>query len=554
MVLHRRDKQDVTSVTRHSRAADFIIIGAGSAGCVLASEIRRQHLGSVLLIECGSRPTSKHLKVPVEYPLAFPGRNAWQHTTVPQSELANRRIALPAGRTLGGSSAINALIYLRGHASDFDRWGQLVGPDWSSSLAQSTFDAIESKMGLRDFPMPDLHPVMSDFLVAAAKETNIVHREPLYGPTLGIGAFTRCQSNGRRRSAWDLWMREHSKETGDGSEVSLITKASVQHLVMDRDKAIGVSLVQDDTSGTASFIAARKGVICCAGAIQSPRLLLQSGIGDKQELSHLGLECCCDLPGVGKNLQDHLVFPVVRELKHHRPLPSRMGPAERYEYAMARSGPLASNIAEIGGFFQLPNESNTAQSSLPDGDAAPDFQWHATPTHYLEYPNRPEATAAISVAVSLSRPESRGNVRLVQHDDSSNSSKFSLAIDPAYLSASGDLAKMLRAIQWTRTRLESTSMLEIVGAELLPGVKRQSDEQLAKSIARYATTIYHYAGTCGMGNSSNGVVDSRFKVHGIEGLWVCDASAMPTLVSCNTQATVMMMAYRLAGWLRDELA
>ncbi len=540
-------------VNRHPKDADFIILGAGSAGCVLASEIRRRQLGSVLLVECGSKPASRHLKVPVEYPLAFGGRHAWQHTTVPQSALANRCIPLPAGKTLGGSSAINALIYVRGHASDFDRWGKLLGSDWNSSQTAAAFDAIERTIGIRDFPRPDLHPAMSEFLEAATSEQDITHCESLYEPKLGLGAYARCQANGRRRSAWDLWMRGPRDETSDDLGIQLATNSSVLHLVIDGERVIGVSLAQGETSGSSIFVAARKGVICCAGALQSPKLLLESGIGDQQKLSDLGLACRCDLPGVGMNLQDHLVFPVVRELKHHRAIPSRMGPAERYEYAMARSGPLASNIAELGGYFRLPNESNATQSTLSLGDAAPDFQWHVTPTHYLEYPNRPESTGAMSVAVSLSRPKSRGCVRLVRTDDRNSTSKFCLAIDPAYLSASEDLAKMLQAIQWTRARLASSAMSELVGAEIIPGVKRQSDEQLAKSVARYATTIYHYAGTCGMGSPSSGVVDSRFKVHGIEGLWVCDASAMPTLVSCNTQATVMMMAYRLAGWLGDSV-
>ena len=532
--------------------ADFIIVGAGTAGCVLAAELCRQQLGSVLLIECGTRPTSRHIKVPVEYPLAFGGRHAWRHATVPQSPLANRRIPLPAGRTLGGSSAINALIYVRGHTSDFERWGELLGADWSGNKAEAAFDAIESTMGIRDFPKPELHPSMSEFLDAMEKATGVPQRELLYEPTLGFGAFARCQSHGRRRSAWDLWMRGQKTPSVDCSKFQLATNASVQHLVFDREKVIGVCLAHCDTPSNACFIRARKGVICCAGALQSPRLLLASGIGDKQELSDLGLECRCDLPGVGKNLQDHLVFPVVRELKHHRSLPSRMGRAERYEYAMARSGPLASNIAEVGGFFRLQNGNEGSQASSIHGDAAPDFQWHATPTHYLEYPSRPESTAAMSVAVSLSRPESRGSVRLVPYEDSSSAEKFRLAIDPAYLSASNDLSRLQQAVQWTRAQLESGEMSELVGAELLPGAKRQSDNQLAKSIARYATTIYHYAGTCGMGTASTGVVDARFRVYGIEGLWVCDASTMPTLVSCNTQATVMMMAYRLAQWLADS--
>ena len=504
-------------------------------------------MGSVLLIECGTKPTSRHLKVPVEYPLAFNGPHAWQHATVPQPGLVNRRIPLPAGRTLGGSSAINALIYLRGHASDFERWGQLVGSDWSSRNTQAAFEAVESAIGIRDFPEPDLHPAISEFLASAATGSGITQHELFYEPILGIGAFARCQSHGRRRSAWDLWMKGHLTGSFEETAIQVATNALVQHLVFDREKVIGVSMARQDAPERVSFVRARRGVVCCAGAFRSPQQLMKSGIGDRAELLALGLDCRCNLPGVGKNLQDHLMFPVIRELRHHLALPSRMGNAERYEYALARSGPLASNIAEVGGFFRFANGSSGLERASLVREAAPDFQWHVTPTHYLEYPNRSESTAAMSIAVSLSRPASRGSVRLIPSDDERE--RFKVAIDPAYLSASADLSELLQAVQWTRAQFESGPMSELVGHELLPGAKRGSDEQLAKSIARYATTIYHYAGTCRMGTASAGVVDSRFKVHGIEGLWVCDASAMPTLVSCNTQATVMMMAYRLAQWL-----
>jgi len=223
-----------------------------------------------------------------------------------------------------------------------------------------------------------------------------------------------------------------------------------------------------------------------------------------------------------------------------------MSNAERYAYAKDRTGPMTSNIAEVGGFLPFANQ---AKESRDHEKLLPDFQWHVTPTHYLEYPTKPEPTAAISIAVTLCQPTSRGAVRIVPSTRNDSHQRFKLEVDPAYLTSANDLPRLLTAVQQTRSIFEGDSFFELVGDELMPGTKRQTDEQVAASIARFATTIYHYAGTCGMSRQQTGVVDGKFKVRGVDGLWVCDATAMPRLVCCNTQATVMMMAYRLAEWL-----
>ncbi len=529
-----------------ANVADYIIVGSGSAGCVLAAEISRRHLGSVILIEAGARPASRNLKVPALYPHAFKGSYAWQHETTPQTGLAGRKIQLPAGKTLGGSSAINAMIYLRGHASDYKQWEQLVGPDWCPAKVAAAFQLMEKSIGIGNAPNPELHPATQEFLELAARSGIAPLIGPFVQPAIGVGAYTRCQSNGRRRSAWDLWMKQQFIADRKEPIIRIITNASAQHLVLEGQKAVGVSIVACDKTKSEEIVLANKGVIVCAGAIQSPRLLLASGIGDASELEGIGVSCKVDLPAVGKNLQDHLLYPVVRTLKQHKPLPSRMGDAQRYAYAKSRTGPMTSNIAEVGGFLLLPNPYAEPRDFSNFG---PDFQWHVTPTHYLDYPTNPNPTAAISIAVSLCRPSSCGSVRLVPTTHNDSNSKLELAIDPAYLTSPDDLPRLLAAVEQTRRIFGGDSFLELVGNEWIPGNKRQTDKQVAASIMRFATTIYHYAGTCGMSSDSSGVVDGRFRVRGVDGLWVCDASAMPRLVSCNTQATVMMMAYRLSGWL-----
>jgi len=443
---------------------------------------------------------------------------------------------------------------MRGRTSDFNRWETVAGPDWNQGAVLAAFHSIEQSMKIHDFSLPDLHPAIAKFLSLYEQTTGQLPKQSLHEPSLGLGPYARCQTKGRRRSAWDLWMKPIIKSS-DKACIECLTNASVQRLLLDHQRVVGVLVSSNESSdlnstSSTTTLYARKGVIICAGAILSPSLLLASGIGDAEELKSVGLPCKLDLPWVGKNLQDHLIFPVVRKLTHHSSLPSQMNNEERYEYAVHRSGPMASNIAEAGGFFASPSMPSCYDVS----NAEPEFQWHVTPTHYLEYSKRAESSPAISVAVSLCRPSSRGSLRLSPIAESNVTEgnareKRETAIDPNYLSTEDDSHRLIEAVRWTREFLDRNAFIGLVGEEILPGNKRKSDQQLAASIVRYATTLYHYAGTCSMGKKSSGVVDSRFQVHELEGLWVCDASAMPTLVCGNTQATVMMMAYRLADWL-----
>jgi choline dehydrogenase len=529
--------------------ADFIVIGAGVAGCLLASEISRRQLGSVLVLEAGDWPVSRNLKLPVAYPHAFESKNAWQFSTVPQAKLANRRISLPAGKTLGGSSAINAMIYLRGHRTDYESWNSSLGQDWDVESVSNTFGQLERLIEERCFSVPEPHPILRSFLEQSLGLFEIHSR--FYEPLEGLGRFVRCQQYGRRVSAWSLWLKgSRSRAKPEREAIRVLEGTSVHRIVFDLERAVGVEISNRFDPSQVSLIRANRGVLLCAGSIQSPRLLLESGIGDREDLQKLGIETKIDSGQVGENLQDHLVLPIVRHLRSMQSLPSTMTADDRRLYVRSRTGPIASNIAEVGGFFRLQSAEAGAADSL-SGSCAPDFQWHVTPTHYLEYPMREPPTNAMSVGVTVLRPTSRGQVRLTRSNQADSTSKFAIEIDPRYHTSDDDLSRLVAAVRWTRATLDRGEYSELLANEILPGERRQTEEQLRIAVSRLATTIYHYVGTCAMGKESGSVLDSRFRVRGAERLWVCDASAMPTNVSGNTQATVMMMAYRLAGWLES---
>ena len=505
------------------------------AGCTLASEITKRELGSVLLLEAGGLATSLHLKIPSQYPLAFTGRHSWGHTTTPQSNLANRKIAIPVGRTLGGSSAINAMIFMRAHASDFDAWHSQLGEAWAPHRVDEAFGAIEQITGVFDQTLPELHEVTKDLMECIGQ--SVTRHRRLEQPKLGVGPFIRCQKNGRRQSAWDLQLNHRSREPS----LTVRTDTEVKQIEFDLDRATGVQVL---TPHAIETIHANKGVILCAGAIHSPRILLGSGIGDAEDMRGLGRRLVCDSPAVGRNLHDHLIYPIVHHLRRGVSLNPSPSKEDRMRYLRDRTGPRSSNIAEAGGFFAWHGSS---------GASVPDYQWHITPTHYLEYPHRHIPTSAISFGVTVLRPKSRGRISLVRSEDANSTDTkepFTLRIDPAYLTDESDRTTFVRAIQESRELLADSNLQTFLGQEIMPGEKRIDEDQIAKSLARFATTIYHYVGSCKMGTSqAQSVVDSHFRVHGVDGLHVCDASTMPSIVSANPQSTVMMMAYRLANWL-----
>jgi choline dehydrogenase len=350
------------------------------------------------------------------------------------------------------------------------------------------------------------------------------------------------QHNGRRISAWKLLQLALNATTPKDSHLfSCLHAAYVRSVEFDRDRAVGVRIM---SHGKERVIQAHRGVILSAGTFGTPRVLFASGIGSRDEFQAIDVPHRFESPRLGKNLQDHLVLPMVYRLKCGTTVSHPPNREDRLTYLQNRKGPRASNLAELGGFFNsLADTASIASSREPF-----DFQWHITPTHYLEYPNLVSHTPHLSFGLTHVAPKSRGFVKPIRASDS-NDHEVALHIDPGYLSDPGDLSGWLQGISRTRELLQGDGWCDWLAEESLPGARRSDAKVLELFVRRFATTIYHYAGTCSLGITNRDALDEQFRVRGIDGLWVCDASAMPTLVRCNPQATIMMMAWRLADWL-----
>lgn len=557
---------------------DYIIIGSGAAGSILAGALASVDY-RLLVIEAGPTACSPNLKVPSRYPFAFGSRWDWCHRTVPQTGLASRRIPLPSGKMLGGSTGINAMIFIEPASDLWDHWAATAGARWSQSEIAPCLDRFRDWLSAASHTMgkpsvdegaqmeslpstPPLSPWM-DAVLGAAKRDGWTAMQLAGSPSEsrgfgkampGIDRYRRMQRRGRRVSAWNLASQLQSSSQLRSGYVYSLPNTTAHRILFDQQRAIGAAVQSLD--GESIDLFAKRGVIVCAGALHTPKLLLQSGIGPRDWLESLRLDVRRESPHLGGNLQDHLVFPIVYE--------SRMATTDdgggivgqrrrndRLQYVRHRSGPLASNLAELGAFVDCGQPS----SQRVQASATPDFQWHITPTHYLEYPNGKSEQGAISIGLTHMRPLSRGRMHLdFDAIASARDGEVHLQIDPRYLHASEEIEAWTRAIGWARQFFEGDAWREVLGPEVLPGRKRATADALELALRRLASTLYHYCGTCSMGTDQDATLDPAMRVRGFEQLWVCDASAMPVIPNCNPQATIMMMAHRLACELIDGRA
>ena len=553
---------------------DYIIVGAGVAGCTLAAQIVARNLGTVLLLDAGNPDRSYRLRVPAEYPTAFGTSWDWSFRTTPQAGLGNRSISLPAGRALVGSSAINAMIYIEAPPSDFQEWAKVAGGGWSEPQCREAFsqvrnwiDSLTRIKPTREIAtditaqndsafhaplpsVPELHPTIQLALQRfhTRNQTASSYPHGLDRPHAGFDAYLRMQQNGRRISAWRLLqLALHTKTLSRSHRLSCFHATHVRSVEFAQDRAVGVRIMMN---GEEHFIQAQRGVILSAGAFGTPRILFASGIGPRDELQAINVPHRLDSPRLGQNLQDHLVLPMVYRLHSGTAVSHPPSRVDRLNYLCNRTGPRASNLAELGGFF----DSSADIASITSSQQRFDFQWHITPTHYLEYPNLVSHAPHLSFGLTHVAPKSRGFVKPLRAAESyspseSNNREIALHIDPAYVTEPEDLSGWFQGISRTRELLQSGGWSDWIAEESLPGARRSDAKVLELFVRRFATTLYHYAGTCSLGITDLDPLDEQFRVRGIDGLWVCDASAMPTLVRCNPQATVMMMAWRLADWL-----
>ncbi|MCX8102626.1 MAG: GMC family oxidoreductase N-terminal domain-containing protein [Geminicoccaceae bacterium] len=531
-----------------SERFDYVIVGAGTAGCVLANRLSADPSVRVLLLEAGGADDWIWFHIPVGYLYAQGNPRAdWCLKTEPEPGLNGRAINYPRGKVLGGCSSINGMIYMRGQAADYDHWRQLGNPGWSWEEVLPYFKRSEDHVdGASAFhgaggewrvERQRLSWEILDAFRSAAAEVGIPPREDFNtGDNEGCGYFEVNQRRGIRWSAAKAFLRPvlHRRN------LELRTRALALRLLLDGRRVIGL---EHRWRGAVRRTLVRREVILAAGAVASPHLLQLSGIGPGELLRRFGIEVRHELPGVGENLQDHLqirtVFkvhgaPTLNERVHNPFWKAWMG----IEYALFRRGPLTMAPSQLGAFAKSDPSRATA-----------DLEYHVQPLSLDRFGEPLHPFPAITASVCNLRPTSRGFVRLASPDPSTPP-----AIQPRYLSTEEDRRVAVQAIRLTRRIMAARAMARYRPQEYRPGPEVESEEALVRAAGDIATTIFHPVGTCKMGPESDrsAVVDPRLRVHGLSGLRVVDASIMPTITSGNTNAPVIMIAEKAADMIRDD--
>lgn len=523
---------------------DYVIVGGGSAGCVLANRLSADSRHRVCLIEAGPTDDNLLVKIPAGIiALMRSNKRNWRYYTTPQKHLNNRQSYIPRGKMLGGSSSVNAMVYTRGHKWDYDHWAELGNKGWSWDEVLPIFKRCENNSrGADDFHgtggplnVSDLtftHPVSSAFVEACVEAGMPAKHDFNDDLQEGVGLYQVTQINGERSNV----ARGYLTPILDRANLTVMTNSLVTRVLMDGKRATGVEYL---SAGRTQRISAGT-VILSGGSINSPQLLLLSGIGAKEQLQPHGIEQLHELPGVGQNLQDHPDALLVQKSRRHDTL--SLGPAYLLkaikglkDYFSKRQGPMTSNVAEAGGFVK----------SRPE-EPIPDLQLHLSAClldqHGLNLPFT--FGWGYSAHVCILRPKSRGSVTLKDANP-----KTPALIDPNLLSDPDDMERLLRGVKLIRAAMQNKALAPWRDEEVFPGAAAQDDEALREFIRNKAETIYHPVGTCKMGNDAMAVVDDQLKVHGLEGLYVVDASIIPTLIGGNTNAPTVMIAEKAADGL-----
>jgi choline dehydrogenase len=517
---------------------DYIIVGAGSAGCVLAARLSADSGASVLLLEAGPADDADEIHAPAALSRLFQSAYDWNYTTVPQHRAAGRSIYWPRGRVLGGSSSMNAMIYIRGNRHDFQAWRDEHGcTGWAyedlmpyfrraedNSRGPSPYHGTGGPLAVTDLRYKS--PACEAF-IAAAREQGATANEDFNGPRQdGVGWYQVTQRKGRRCSAATAYLHPAMSRPN----LTVHTNALVTKVDIVGGQAIGVTYIRHGQTETA---AVNGEVILCGGAINSPQLLMLSGVGPADHLIEMGIDVHADSPGVGANLSDHPVLPVIWSTPRQRGLWEKTGNVGALRWQLTHRGPVASNVAESGGFAH-------SEPGLP----APDLQLHVLPAPYKNQGLADPAQRAMTVLVGLVDVRSRGRIRLRSADP-----RHRPAIDPGYLSDGGaDARALVAGLKMAREFVTARPMAAICRTELAPGPQTRSDAELLDYVRNSVATLYHPVGTCAMGSEARwgSVLDPELKVRGITGLRVVDASVMPTVPRGNTNAPTIAIAERAA--------
>lgn len=522
---------------------DTIVIGAGSAGCVVTR--RLVDAGQkVLLLEAGPADNSPFIHMPATFVRVIGTERTWVYESTEQKHANGRKMYVPQGRTLGGGSSVNAMVYIRGQHQDYDDWAAngCAGWDWASVLPW--FKKAESNQILSgpfhgtDGPLSvsetrHRHP-LSEAFVKAAQESGLSHNADFNGAQqAGVGFYQSTTHKGERASTAATYLDPIRGNPG----LIIETGALVQKITLEGQRATGV--VWRNASGQLVQATAKREVVLAAGALASPKLLMLSGIGPGKQLQAFGIPVAKDLPGVGQNFQDHLEVGVYGRCKDPISLfgndKGLRALRHGLQWQLTRTGLLTSNVVESGGFVDT------------NGVGRPDIQFHVLPVLVGDVDREPLSGHGISINPCFLRPRSRGTVQLAS-PDASVAARF----DGGFLSEQADVDTLVRGVQLARKIMRAPSLSKLISEELAPFAKADaSNEELQAYVRSRAKTVYHPAGTCRMGAASapGTVVTPDLKVQGIEGLRVCDASVIPTLVSGNTNAPVVMIAERCADFM-----